>query len=283
MSERRPSLICRVSGSTSMSSGPMLCESGEHPRTAISLIQRRRAGRASNSRAAATTSASICSASSGWSSSMDAKPTKILRSPLSRTFRYASQSSVAPRAGPIRPATTSPAVRLARCHCALSASGRSMPSWSRATRNSSAESRTSSRDCPARTRRAGLSRPRTSASVAISGRSSDGRLPAARARWPPPAGLPQSRAQLRYSSVLRRFVCDTVDVEVRLALCLHRSPSSAADRALLLRRSTHDFADDRTARSDSLLGAVSRSRQALATQIPNRLAERLRVGNLPSG
>ena len=34
--------------------------------------------------------------------------------------------------------------------------------------------------------------------------------------------------------------------------------------------------------SDSLL-AVSRSRQALATQIPNRLAERLRVGNLPSG
>jgi hypothetical protein len=37
------------------------------------------------------------------------------------------------------------------------------------------------------------------------------------------------------------------------------------------------------ARSDSLFGAVSRSRQALATQIPDRLAERLRVGNLPSG
>ena len=36
-------------------------------------------------------------------------------------------------------------------------------------------------------------------------------------------------------------------------------------------------------RSDSLLGAISRSSQALATQIPNRLAERLRVGNLPSG
>ena len=35
--------------------------------------------------------------------------------------------------------------------------------------------------------------------------------------------------------------------------------------------------------SDSLCGAVSRLSQALATQIPNRLAERLRVGNLPSG
>jgi hypothetical protein len=43
------------------------------------------------------------------------------------------------------------------------------------------------------------------------------------------------------------------------------------------RSSTH--IDERTARSDSLLGAVSRSSQALATQIPNRLAERLRVGN----
>ena len=29
--------------------------------------------------------------------------------------------------------------------------------------------------------------------------------------------------------------------------------------------------------------AVSRPARALATQIPNRLAERLRVGNLPSG
>ena len=36
-------------------------------------------------------------------------------------------------------------------------------------------------------------------------------------------------------------------------------------------------------RSGLLLGAVSPSSQLLATQIPNRLAERLRVGNLPSG
>src|SRR6187549_3056455 len=42
-------------------------------------------------------------------------------------------------------------------------------------------------------------------------------------------------------------------------------------------------ADERTARSGSLLKANFRSSRALATQIPNRLAERLRVGDLPSG
>ena len=36
-------------------------------------------------------------------------------------------------------------------------------------------------------------------------------------------------------------------------------------------------------RSGSLWGDVARSRQALATQIPNRLAERLRIRDLPSG
>jgi hypothetical protein len=58
---------------------------------------------------------------------------------------------------------------------------------------------------------------------------------------------------------------------------------SAHASGIRFSRDPRDFADERTARSDSPLGAVSRSRQALATQIPNRLAERLRVGNLPSG
>ncbi len=146
---------------------------------------------------------------------MDAKPTKIPRSPLSRTFRYASQSSSAPWAGLIRPATMSPAVRLARCHCALSASGRSMPSSSRATRNRSA----SLGRRPATVRREYEERDYRGPGRAPRSRSrADLRKPGFRppsARRLPPAGLPQSRAQPRYACLLTRFVCDTVHVERR--------------------------------------------------------------------
>lgn len=55
-------------------------------------------------------------------------------------------------------------------------------------------------------------------------------------------------------------------------------PRWAAKLARICRVPRKD-ADERTARSESLLEAISRSNQGLLTRIPNRLAERLRVGN----
>src|SRR4051812_25522741 len=71
-------------------------------------------------------------------------------------------------------------------------------------------------------------------------------------------------------------------VSPNLEWWLVRTLEALADRTTMPRR-VRGHPDERTGRSDSPLGAVSRSSQALATQIPHRLAERLRVGDLPSG
>src|SRR3954468_8602042 len=77
--------------------------------------------------------------------------------------------------------------------------------------------------------------------------------------------------------------CSSRSLSALMSACLLVGVHTLADVGSSTRCSTHARTDGRITETDSLLAATTCSSPVLTTQVPNRLAERLRVGNLPPG